>query len=92
MNGEKRHGIVGSVQIHIDVSAELNFTSYPQALLKSCKALIDDKQYGISVVVAHMACEVATERLLLEKTILPKRLNRFEIAFAYTQQAHHRFQ
>ena len=50
--------------IHVSASAEITFVPYPQTLLATCKGLIDDKQYGISVIVAHMACEVATERAL----------------------------
>lgn len=63
-SGHNSFSIKGNVNIHIAVSAELNVTTYPQALLETCKGLIDDNQFGISVVVAHMACEVATERSL----------------------------
>ena len=47
-------GAVGEVRVTI--------TSYPQALLSAAKRLIDKEQFSISVVVSHMACEIATER------------------------------
>lgn len=50
------------VTVHVSTTAELTVTTYPQTLLATCKGLIDDRQYSISVVVAHMACEVAVER------------------------------
>ena len=40
--------------------------TYPQRLLTLSRRLIDDGEFGIAVVVAHMACEVATERALSE--------------------------
>lgn len=45
-------------------TAELSVTTYPQTLLSTAGDLLQRKQFGISVVVAHMACEVATERAL----------------------------
>jgi hypothetical protein len=38
--------------------------SYPRILLDLARSLIDEGRYGIAVVVAHMACEIATERSL----------------------------
>ncbi len=38
--------------------------TYSEGLLAVAQGLIDDGQYSIAVVVAHMACEVATERCL----------------------------
>jgi hypothetical protein len=52
------------VAAHGSASAELTVVTYPQKLLAVCKSLIDDKQFEISVVVAHMACEISTERAL----------------------------
>lgn len=49
---------------HSSGSAELTVVTYPQTLLATCRYLIDDGQYGISVVVAHMACEISVERAL----------------------------
>lgn len=54
----------GHVSVHLTATAELTVVTYPQTLLAACKGLIDDGQYGISVVVAHMACEVSVERAL----------------------------
>jgi hypothetical protein len=54
------------VVCHATVSAELSVTTYPQTLLLTARDLLDRGQFGISVVVAHMACEVATERSLSE--------------------------
>lgn len=50
--------------VHVSASAEITIVTYPQTLLAACKGLIDDGQHGISVVVAHMACEVSVERAL----------------------------
>lgn len=36
--------------------------TYPQKLLLLAQKLIDFEEFSISVVVAHMACEVATDR------------------------------
>jgi hypothetical protein len=35
-------------------------------LLTLSRKLIDDGEFGIAIVVAHMACEIATERTLSE--------------------------
>lgn len=43
---------------------EANVITYPQTLLNFCRSLIGDGQFPVSVVVAHMACEIATERSL----------------------------
>ena len=50
--------------IHFTGSVDFTVITYPEALLATCKGLIDDGKYSISVVVAHMACEVSTERAL----------------------------
>jgi hypothetical protein len=46
--------------------ADATVNTYPQRLLKLTEKLIDDGEFSIAVVVAHMACEVATERSLAE--------------------------
>jgi hypothetical protein len=56
--------VAASAVCHATATAELTVITYPQKLLTECKDLIDRGQYGISVVVAHMACEVAAERAL----------------------------
>jgi hypothetical protein len=38
--------------------------SYPRVLMNVARSLIDQNQFTIAVVVAHMACEVATEQML----------------------------
>lgn len=50
--------------VHVTATAEATVITYPQTLLAACQGLINDGQHGISVVVAHMACEVAVERSL----------------------------
>jgi hypothetical protein len=40
--------------------------TYPETLLSAARSLIDEGQFSIAVVVAHMACEIATERSLSE--------------------------
>ena len=42
------------------------FIPYPQRLLEVAQSLIHQSEFSIAVVVAHMACEVATERSLSE--------------------------
>jgi hypothetical protein len=48
----------------ITVRAEVD--TYPQRLLRVARSFIDQGEvdFGIAVVVAHMACEIATERSL----------------------------
>jgi hypothetical protein len=38
--------------------------TYPQRLLGLAKKLMGDGEFGIAIVVAHMACEIATERAM----------------------------
>jgi hypothetical protein len=38
--------------------------SYPRLLLETAKKLLGDGEFGIAVVVAHMACEIAAERAI----------------------------
>jgi len=51
---------------HVAVSAMIKavVTTYPQALLVAARDLATSGQPSISVVVGHMACEIATERAL----------------------------
>ena len=37
---------------------------YPEILLLTAKRLFDSGEYGVAVVVAHTACEVAVERVI----------------------------
>jgi hypothetical protein len=50
-----------------DATAQIEVVeTYPKQLLNLAQSLIDqgEGRYGIAVVVAHMACEIATERSL----------------------------
>ena len=47
-------------------SMEVEVTTYPRVLLRVARSFIDQGYFIIAVVVAHMACEVATERRLSE--------------------------
>jgi hypothetical protein len=48
------------------LTATAEVIGYPRQLLAQAKTLIDQQHYGMAVVVAHIACEVATERRLAE--------------------------
>lgn len=48
------------------LTAQVELITYPQNLLNFARRLIDEGQFSIAVVVAHMACEIATERSLSE--------------------------
>jgi hypothetical protein len=38
--------------------------TYPQRLLRLARRLIDEGEFGISIVVGHVACSVATQRTM----------------------------
>lgn len=48
------------------LNAQLTVVSYPEALLTTARELLGKEQFSIATVVAHMACEIATERALTE--------------------------
>jgi hypothetical protein len=48
----------------VDVKARADVITYPQALLIMARKLIDEGQFGLAVIICHLACEVATERAL----------------------------
>lgn len=50
--------------IHPHSATRLTLETYPRELIRTATRLLDEGQYGICVVVAHMACEVATEARL----------------------------
>ena len=58
------HGVT-----HSSGAAELSVVTYPRTLLSTASDLLRQGQCGISVVVSHMACEVAAERALTESFI-----------------------
>lgn len=49
-----------SASAHVDAEV----ISYPDVLLSLSEKLISENQFGVSIVVAHMACEISTERKL----------------------------
>jgi len=51
-------------ELSISDTLQAKATTYPQMLLTTARKLIDAGEYGIAVVVAHMASEIATERVL----------------------------
>jgi hypothetical protein len=59
-----------SVQAEVAATASATATveiiTYPQNLLGVARRLIEDGQFSIAVIVAHMACEIAVERSLSE--------------------------
>jgi hypothetical protein len=48
------------------VTVKTTVITYPQKLLTLTRRLIDEGEFAIAVVVAHIACEIATERCLTE--------------------------
>ncbi len=52
--------------VSLSGTLQAEVTTYPQTLLSAARSLIDEGQFSIAVVVAHMACEIATERSLSE--------------------------
>jgi len=48
--------------ISFTMRADATLITYPQKLLDMAKGLIDAGEFSIAVVVAHIACEVATDR------------------------------
>jgi hypothetical protein len=65
-------------------ATRLRVISYPQHLINLARRLIDDGEFNVSVVVSHMACEIATERCFLEFSIkkgikTPRELNGYNL-------------
>jgi hypothetical protein len=52
--------VVSEQQVHVE------FVTYSQRLLSVARRLIDEGEFSLAVVVAHMACEIATEASLSE--------------------------
>ena len=48
------------------VTVQAEVVTYPQRLIAMARSLIDEGQFSFAVVVAHTACEIATERSLDE--------------------------
>lgn len=53
--------------VHV-LSPKLIITEYHEVLLNFAKSLVNQNPYGISIVVAHMACEMAVERVMDQLT------------------------
>ena len=51
----RAHSLEASVTVRVTATAQLDVVTYPSALLSTSRSLIDAGQYGIGVVVAHMA-------------------------------------
>jgi hypothetical protein len=56
----------GSGGITLGGSAKVEFVPYPDSLLKNAGALCDGGHYGMAVIGAHMACEVAVQGVLFQ--------------------------
>jgi hypothetical protein len=48
------------------VETRAEVLTYPQALLAMARTLIGEGQFSLAVIVCHVACEVATERSMVE--------------------------
>jgi hypothetical protein len=69
-----------STAVDADATVQVQLAAYyPQMLLNLAQRLIDEGQFSIAVVVAHMACEIATERSLVEGSV-KKVLNGYNLA------------
>ena len=55
-------GVEELILVGSDVKFEV--IDYPARLLQEAQELIDQKKYGLAVIVAHMACEVRVQRSL----------------------------
>jgi hypothetical protein len=62
----RTYGVELRASISSSVRADAIVITYPQKLLTLSRKLIDDGEFGIAIVVSHMACEIATERALSE--------------------------
>ena len=60
----RAHSLSSHVSISVTSTANLTVISYPQSLLNIASGLIAQRQFGISIVVCHMACEVAVSRAM----------------------------
>src|SRR6184192_258946 len=60
--GSTTRGFNDEIQETMAATDTVNATviTYPQNLLALCRMLIDEARFSIAVIVAHMACEIAT--------------------------------
>jgi RNA polymerase subunit RPABC4/transcription elongation factor Spt4 len=64
------HNVAGSIVVRASASATATVVYYQEKLLDLAASLIntnDRLQFGICVVIAHIACEVAVQRYLYQK-------------------------
>ena len=59
---ERIHSVQMNALVQIQIVVQPEVKTYPEILLEISEKLFNDGLFGISIVVAHMACEVATER------------------------------
>jgi hypothetical protein len=64
-HGERLEPAPGQLELK-GLPAQRTVVTYPETLLGTARHLFDEGQYSIAVVVAHMACEIATERSMGE--------------------------
>jgi hypothetical protein len=62
----RTYGAEIAMTVSSSVTVQATVITYPQKLLTLAGRLIDEGEFGIAIVVAHMACEIATERSLSE--------------------------
>ena len=63
----RSYKMVATMSMPSSVTLDAVVITYPQKLLSLARKLIDDNgEFGIAIVVAHMACEIATERTMSE--------------------------
>jgi hypothetical protein len=56
-----------STMVTTSMTVDATVITYPQKLLALSRSLIDQqKEYGTAILVAHVACEVATDRTLTD--------------------------
>jgi hypothetical protein len=63
--------------VSLSATAQADVATYPERLLTVARSLIDQGEFSIAVVVAHMACEIATERSL-SQSFVEKRIQYLE--------------
>ena len=53
--------------ITVSAGANVEVVTYPETLLKTARNLIDsDRNYGIAIIVLHIACEITTDKKMSE--------------------------
>jgi hypothetical protein len=60
----RTYGVSKVMTTSSSVTVDAQMITYPQRLLTLARRLIDEGEFAIATIVAHMACEIATERSL----------------------------